>query len=128
MSPLSRFRLRFPCLLGAAAAVPLAMAAAQEPPRAAPARPTGSVTTLREGVVTAEGRTEPLSQTASTVQIISEEKIRNSTAKSKTDLLAENAVGFFSEWTPGQTDISIRGGRTEGQGRDFKSQVEVLIN
>src|SRR5258706_5434495 len=105
MSRLSRFHVRFPFVLGAVATAPLAFAVAQEPPRAAPAKPPGSVTTLNEVVVTAEGRTEPLSQTASTVQIISEEKIRNSTAKSMTDLLEENAVGFFSQWTPGQTDI-----------------------
>ena len=34
----------------------------------------------------------------------------------------------MSEWTPGQTSINIRGAATEGQGRDFKSQVLVLIN
>ena len=74
------------------------------------------------------GRSEPLSQTASTIQVISEDKIRNSNAKSVTDLLAENAVGFMSEWTPGQTLLNIRGGATEGQGRDFRSEVQVLIN
>jgi len=37
-------------------------------------------------------------------------------------------VGFFSEWTPGQTSINIRGGATDGQGKDFKSQVLVLMN
>src|SRR5205807_2466499 len=31
-------------------------------------------------------------------------------------------------WTPGQTLLNIRGGITEGQGRDFKSEVLVLIN
>ena len=34
----------------------------------------------------------------------------------------------MSEWTPGQTSINIRGAATEGQGRDFKSQVLVLLN
>ena len=34
----------------------------------------------------------------------------------------------MSEWTPGQTSINIRGAATDGQGRDFKSQVLVLIN
>jgi vitamin B12 transporter len=120
--------LRLPFVACAIVAAPLSIAEAQERPRSTPQGTTNSVTTLDEVVVTAEGRSEPLSQTASTVQIISEEKIRNSTAKSVTDLLAENAVGFFSEWTPGQTDIGIRGGRTEGQGRDFRSQVTVLIN
>src|SRR3954469_8345731 len=62
------------------------------------------------------------------VQIIENSEIERSTAKSVTDLLAQNAVGFMSEWTPGQTSINIRGAATDGQGRDFKSQVLVLIN
>src|SRR4051795_8097221 len=62
------------------------------------------------------------------VQIIENSEIERSTAKSVTELLAQNAVGFMSEWTPGQTSINIRGAATEGQGRDFKSQVLVLIN
>jgi vitamin B12 transporter len=59
----------------------------------------------------------------STVQVINQDRIKHSSAKSVTELLAENAVGFMSEWTPGQTSINIRGAATEGQGRDFKSQV-----
>jgi vitamin B12 transporter len=62
------------------------------------------------------------------VQIIESSEIERSTAKSVTELLAQNAVGFMSEWTPGQTSINIRGAATDGQGRDFKSQVLVLIN
>jgi vitamin B12 transporter len=62
------------------------------------------------------------------VQVIERSEIERSTAKSVADLLAQNAVGFLSEWTPGQTSINIRGGATDGQGRDFKSQVLVLIN
>jgi vitamin B12 transporter len=83
---------------------------------------------LGELVVTATGRPEPRSQIPGTVQIISRETIERSSAKSVTDLLAENAVGFFSEWTPGQTSINIRGGATDGQGKDFRSQVLVLMN
>jgi vitamin B12 transporter len=109
--------------LTVAGLVPSGALEAQEKPAA-----RASVTRLDDVVVTAPGRSEPLSQTASTIQVISEEKIRNSNAKSVTDLLAENAVGFFSEWTPGQTLLNIRGGATEGQGRDFRSQVTVLIN
>jgi vitamin B12 transporter len=62
------------------------------------------------------------------VQVIERSTIERSTAKSVADLLAQNAVGFLSEWTPGQTSINIRGAATDGQGRDFKSQVLVLIN
>lgn len=83
---------------------------------------------LDEIVVTATGRAEPRSQIAGTVQVIDSDKIERSSAKSVTDLLAENAVGFFSEWTPAQTSLNIRGAATDGQGKDFRSQVLVLIN
>jgi vitamin B12 transporter len=83
---------------------------------------------LDDIVVTATRRPEPRSALAGTVQVIDQEAIRRSTAQNVTDLLAENAVGFFSEWTPGQTSINIRGGATDGQGRDFRSQVLVLVN
>lgn len=83
---------------------------------------------LDELVVTATGRPEPRSQIPGTVQVIEREAIERSSAKSLTDLLAENAVGFFSEWTPGQTSINIRGGASDGQGKDFRSQVLVLVN
>ncbi|MDO9499363.1 TonB-dependent receptor [Falsiroseomonas sp.] len=86
------------------------------------------VTTLDELVVTATRRPEPRSTLAGTVQVIDEATIRASTAQNLTDLLAENAVGFFSEWTPAQTSINIRGGSSDGQGRDFRSQVLVLVN
>src|SRR5439155_21046552 len=78
--------------------------------------------------ITATGRLEPVNRIAGTVQIIPQDRIEKSTARSVADLLAENAVGFMSEWTPGQTSINIRGAASEGQGRDFKSQVLVLIN
>lgn len=83
---------------------------------------------LEEVIVTASGREEPLSQVASTIQIFSADSIRRSTAQSITDLLAEHAVGFFSEWTPAQTSINLRGGSSDGQGRDFRGQVLVLVN
>ena len=83
---------------------------------------------LPEGFITATGRPEPISRLVGTVQVIHQDRIAKSTARSVTELLNENAVGFMSEWTPGQTSINIRGAATEGQGRDFKSQVLVLIN
>jgi vitamin B12 transporter len=92
------------------------------------AQPEPGVLQLQEIVVTATGRGEPLEQVAATVQVIPEERIRNSSARSVADLLAENAVGFFSEWTPAQTSINLRGGSTDGQGRDFRSQTLVLVN
>ena len=83
---------------------------------------------LGDVVVTATGKPEQRSAIAGTVQVISRERIEESSAKSMTDLLAENAVGFFSEWTPGQTSINLRGGASDGQGRDYRGQVLVLIN
>ncbi|UYZ83396.1 TonB-dependent receptor [Entomomonas sp. E2T0] len=79
-------------------------------------------------IVTASARYEDLKSATSTVQVIDQAQIARSSASDLTSLLAENAVGFFSEWTPGQTSINIRGASTDGQGKDFKSQVLVLIN
>jgi vitamin B12 transporter len=104
-------------LLSAATAGPLS-AQTSSPP----------TTLLDEIVVTSTGRPEPRSRITGTVQVIEGERITRSQARSVTDLLAENAVGFFSEWTPGQTSINIRGGSSDGQGKDFRSQVLVLIN
>ena len=83
---------------------------------------------MTEIVVTATGRPIDATRFAGTLQVIPQERIANSTAKSVTDLLAENAVGFMSEWSAGQTSINIRGASTEGQGRDFRSQILILIN
>src|SRR6266851_3673171 len=85
-------------------------------------------TAAESQVVTPTGRSEPTGRFVGAVQVIEKSQIERSTAKSVADILAEYAVGFLSEWTPGQTSINIRGGATDGQGRDFKSQVLVLIN
>jgi len=89
---------------------------------------TAGPTILDEIVVTSTGRPEPRSRITGTVQVIDSEAITRSNARSVTELMAENAVGFFSEWSPGQTSINIRGGASDGQGKDFRSQVLVLIN
>jgi len=97
-------------------------------PAAVGARETAGEVAVDEVVVTASNRPEPRSRIAGTVQVIDEATIRRSTARSLTDLLAEQGVGFLSEWTPGQTSLNIRGAATDGQGRDFRSQVLVLVN
>jgi len=79
-------------------------------------------------VVTATARAEASSRIAGTTQVIDSAMIARSGAQSVTDLLAGHATGFFSEWTPAQTSINIRGAATDGQGRDFRSQVLVLVN
>jgi len=84
--------------------------------------------TLDTLVVTGRLEGEERSKSPATIWVIDEEKIKKSNAASLTDLLASSAAGFFSEWTPGQTSINIRGGASDGQGKDFKGQVMVLIN
>src|SRR3954447_10677967 len=90
--------------------------------------PRRVVAPTAEIVVTPTGRPEPVSRKGANTQIIDRDTSEHPAAKSVTDLLAENAVGFLSEWSPGQTSINIRGAATEGQGRDFRSQVLVLVN
>ena len=83
---------------------------------------------LAPTVVTASGWQEPVERISSTIQVISAEDIQRSRAQSLTELLSEHAVGFFSDWTPAQTSVNIRGGTSDGQGRDFRGQVLVLLN
>lgn len=95
----------------------------------APTPAMAEVLTLDEMTVTANrGGATSLASAVGSVQIIDEDTIANSSASSLTDLLEENAVGFFSQWTGGQTSINIRGVNSDGQGKDFKSGVLVLMN
>lgn len=79
-------------------------------------------------IITASGREESLTQISTTVQIFDRERIENSAAATITQFLSDNGIAFFSTWTPGQTSINLRGAASDGQGRDFRSQVVVLIN
>ena len=83
---------------------------------------------MDEVFVTATARPEQRSNIAATTQVIDRAAIERSSAQSLTDLMAENAIGFFSEWTAAQTSMNIRGASSDGQGRDFKGQVLVLVN
>lgn len=94
----------------------------------APIAHAESALKLEQIVVTATGRAEERSRVPASVQVIDDDAIKRVAGRSITDLLAENAVGFLSEWTPAQTSINIRGGASDGQGRDFRSQVLVLVN
>lgn len=79
-------------------------------------------------VVTASARRERLGDTAATVQVIGREAIEGTSASTTTELLAQFGVAFFSQWTPAQTSINLRGASTDGQGKDFSSRVVILIN
>ncbi|MEQ1758523.1 MAG: TonB-dependent receptor [Vicinamibacterales bacterium] len=100
----------------------------------APAAAQGTETTpsptriFEEVVVTASARDERLGDTGATMQILGRDKIEASSASTLTDLLAQFGVAYLSQWTPAQTSINLRGASTDGQGKDFRSQVVVLIN
>ncbi|WP_249729161.1 TonB-dependent receptor [Acidovorax sp. CCYZU-2555] len=83
---------------------------------------------LGDVFVTATARPEDRSRIAATTQTIDRADIERSSARSVTDLLAEHAVGFLSEWTAAQTSMNLRGAATDGQGRDYRGQVAVLLN
>ena len=107
---------------GAGSAQPGAQTVPAEPDASQPPRHLESV------VVTASAREERVGDLPVTIQAFDAEEIRQSSATTVTEFLAERGAAFFSVWTPGQTSINIRGGATDGQGRDFRSQVVVLIN
>jgi vitamin B12 transporter len=79
-------------------------------------------------VVTASDQEERVGDLPVTIQAFDRDEIAASPAQTITEFLSERGVAFFSTWTPAQTQINIRGGATDGQGRDFSSQVVVLIN
>ncbi|MCY4026516.1 MAG: TonB-dependent receptor [Acidobacteria bacterium] len=111
-------------LSGMGAAVPAAAqqgGADADDPDAPPRR-------FEEVVVTATLEDERVTDVPVTMQTFDREAIEESGAMTVTEFLSERGVAFFSTWTPGQTSINIRGGASDGQGRDFRSQVVVLIN
>ncbi|MDR2611839.1 MAG: TonB-dependent receptor [Deltaproteobacteria bacterium] len=79
-------------------------------------------------VVTAAPQGEQRHKSTATVVVIDQEQINAAGVTSLTDLIATTAGAFFSEWTPAQTSINIRGGLTDGQGKDFKGHIMVLMN
>lgn len=99
-------------------------AAAPAPPQDPDRPPTFS----EEVVVTASARPERLGDTAATVQVLDRAEIDASPAPTVTSLLAEHGVAFMGQWSPSQTQVNLRGASTDGQGRDFRSQVVILIN
>ncbi len=90
--------------------------------------PSQPIRLSEEVVVTASARPERLGDTAATVQVLDREEIQASAATTVTTFLAEHGVAFVGQWSPSQTGMNLRGGATDGQGRDFRSQVVILIN
>jgi vitamin B12 transporter len=84
--------------------------------------------TLEQVVITATARPESRTRLTQTLQVIDAAQLSRSTARSLTELLAEHSSAFFSTWTPAQTSINLRGAASDGQGKDFRSQVLVLLD
>jgi vitamin B12 transporter len=84
--------------------------------------------TLEQVVITATSRPESRDRLTQTVQVIDAKQLSRSTARSLTELLAEQSTAFFSTWTPAQTSINLRGAASDGQGKDFRGQVLVLLD
>ena len=119
---------RLSALLLAWAWVAAVPAAAQQGGAADPDEPADPQRRFEEVVVTATLEDERVSDVPVTMQTFDREEIERSAATTVTEFLSERGVAFFSTWTPAQTSINIRGGASDGQGRDFRSQVVVLIN
>jgi vitamin B12 transporter len=83
---------------------------------------------LEQVVITATSRRESRNRLTQTVQVIDAQQLSRSTARSLTELLAEHSTAFFSTWTPAQTSINLRGAASDGQGKDFRGQVLVLLD
>ncbi len=83
---------------------------------------------LSEIIVTASKLEEPKRDVSYSVQVITQEDIKNSTAHNAGDLIAEAAIGHIHKY-PGllTSSIGLRGFRTD-LFDDLKSRVLVLIN
>ncbi len=89
---------------------------------------TEKVASLEEIVVTATKVEEPKKDVSASVQIITQEDIKNSTAKNAGDLIAEAAIGHVHKYPGALTArISLRGLTTD-LFNDLKSRVLILIN
>ncbi len=86
------------------------------------------VVELSPFVVTATLRPEDSAKLGVTLVPFTAEALRASGATSLTDLLASESIGYFSQWTPAQSSVVLRGATSNPQGREDGSQVAVLMN
>lgn len=94
----------------------------------APAYAEEKTASLEEIVVTATKVEEPKKDVSASVQIITQEDIKNSTAKNAGDLIAEAALGHIHKYPGALTArISLRGLTTD-LFNDLKSRVLILVN
>jgi len=93
-----------------------------------PAYAEEKTASLEEIIVTATKIEEPKKDVPASVQIITQEDIKNSTAKNVGDLVAEAAIGHIHKYPGALTArISLRGFTTD-LFNDLKSRVLILVN
>ncbi len=83
---------------------------------------------LEEMVVTASRHKELKKELTTTVTVITEEEIKESTAKDLGELLAEKGIGHIHMYPGSLTTIGIRGFRTEVHGNDLMGHVLILLD
>lgn len=79
-------------------------------------------------VVTAGLREENPFTLGVTLIPITQDELVTTSAISITEIMAQNSIGFFSQWTPAQSSIVLRGATSNPQGREDGSQVLLLVN
>lgn len=107
----------------AAAGLCLTALASAQPLAAETVRELAPLTVVSSGL-----RSENPFDLGVTLVPLTKEQLNTSTAVSVTDMLSQNTIGYFSQWTPAQTSIVLRGATSNAQGREDGSQVAVLIN
>ncbi|MDA8338726.1 MAG: TonB-dependent receptor [Nitrospiraceae bacterium] len=84
---------------------------------------------LEEIVVTATKVEEPKKDVPASVQIITQEDIKNSTAKDAGDLIAEAGIGHVHKYPGASTGrIAIRGLAGDAHDDPFKNKILILVN
>ncbi len=85
-------------------------------------------TSLEEMVVTASRYKESKKELTTYAMIITEDEIRQSSAKNLGELLAEKGIGHIHMYPGDSTSVGIRGFRTETHGNDLMGHVLVLLD
>jgi len=86
------------------------------------------VLVMEEMVVTAGRIEEKKRDVTSHVVVISEEEIKQSTAKNLSDLMADKAIGHIHKYTETSSAVAIRGFRSSGFNDDLTSKVLILLD
>jgi len=85
-------------------------------------------TMMDEVVVTASRTEESKATVSSNITVITEDDIRQSTARNVGDLLAEQSIATIKKYPGNLTSVSIRGFYTDTHGNDLQGHVLILLD